>query len=123
MIVKGPASDNVMRNGVQELRDQGVKAFRVFAVSEAKTLEGAGNQSLVDFSLAMGRDLTSSLKRDLLEAGDKRVSPAIEPMSLLAGGDDLIGKNDLIGRIEAGQAAEVELEASGHMLIAPALRA
>src|SRR5262249_18703678 len=88
MIVKRPGSDNVARNCLQELRDQGVNVFRVFAVSEVKTLEGAGNQSLVDFGLAMGRILTSPLKGDLRKAGGKCVSPAFERMSLLTCGDN-----------------------------------
>jgi hypothetical protein len=120
--VKRSASHNVMRNRVEEVRNQGIKLLRVFIMDEAKPFEGAGNQGLIDFGLAVRRELTSPLKRELPKAVGKSVSPAIERLSLLTGGNNFIGKNDLISRVEAGEPAEIKVEAGGHMSKAPAGR-
>ena len=120
--MKRGASDDIIRNCVQELWNQRVKICRIVTMGKAKSFEGAGSEGLDDFRLAVRRILASPFEVELPEAANKAVSSSLERDSLLAGTSRPIGKNDRLGRAETGKAAEVEVNPGSQVLIAPTVR-
>src|SRR5579862_9331429 len=105
-----------MGNGVDELRNKAIEVFGIITAGEAITFESAGDERVVDFSLAACGISANQIKVGLPEAVDSGVSAAVKSLRRF------FGKNDLVGRVKTGEPAEVEVEARGHVLIAPAAR-